>query len=133
MPLIRPEVQEVLRSAGILDPEKKTKDGRGLTEKLDSAGLSLDETLDQLAYITKNTTNETLRLKCIETSLKAHGALKESAPAIPSFTIVIQEAALPGNSSPQEVKEHLNLPAGVNPILLPRPLLKDLEVKGKAN
>lgn len=124
MPLMRPEVQELLRKAG-LAPEATAKDLRPLSEKLDAAGLSLEETLDEVAIIMKSTGNDSLRLRAAETILKAHGALKESAPAPPSFTIVIQESLGNGDST-QPLADATNLPSGVNPILLPRQLLKKL-------
>jgi hypothetical protein len=119
MPLIRPEIQQVLRSAGLLSEEKPKGISSSLTEKLDAAGIGLDETLEQLAFVAKESGNESLRVRCLETILKAHGALKESAPAIPSFTIVI-------NGSPSSSVESTGLPNGVNPILLPRQLLEQL-------
>jgi len=89
--------------------------------------LSLDETLEHLAYVAKESGNESLRVRVLETVAKMHGALKESAPAAPSFTIVIQES--PATVSPQASQTSefpKNLPQGVNPILLPRQLLKEL-------
>ncbi len=124
MPLMRPEVQEVLRAAG-LAPGATSKDTRPLTEKLDAAGLSLDETLEELAIILKSTGNDSLRLRAAETVLKAHGALKESQPAAPSFTIVIQES-LGNGALVQPLPGVENIPNGVNPILLPRQLIKEL-------
>lgn len=124
MPLIRPEIQQVLRSAGLLPSEEKSSRGNSstLVEKLDAAGIGLDETLEQLAFVAKESGNESLRVRCLETILKAHGALKESAPAIPSFTIVI-------NGSPSSSVESANIPQGINPILLPRQLLEQLSGK----
>jgi hypothetical protein len=117
MPLIRPEIQQVLRNAGLLGEEKSKSGGRSLTDRLDDAGLGLDDTLEQLAFVAKESGNEALRVRCLETILKAHGALKESAPAAPSFTLVI-------NGSPSD---SANIPQGINPILLPRQLLEQLK------
>lgn len=121
MPLIRPEIQNVLRSAGLLDSKKKgaSAEETTLIEKLNDAGLSLEEILENLAFTAKESANEGLRVRCLETALKAHGALKDTTPPVPSFTIVIQEAGAgsPGQPSVQ----------GVNPILLPRALLKTLQ------
>ena len=124
MPLIRPEVQEVLRAAG-LAPEASKKDTRPLSDKLDAAGLSIEETLEELAILVKSSGNESLRARCLETVLKAHGALKETAPAAPSFTIVIQES-LGNGALAQPLQGVTNLPEGVNPILLPRQLIKSI-------
>jgi len=123
MPLINPEIQELLRQAGLQEPGKVSKDGRTVGEKLDAAGLSLDETLEELHFVVKNSGNEALRVRCLETIMKAHGALKESAPAPPSFTIIIQENSAIQNptSTPATNQQTLK---GVNPILLPRQLLK---------
>lgn len=121
MPLISPEIQAVLREAGLLESagDKNKKDSRPLSEKLDAAGLGLDETLEELAIVVKGTGNESLRVRCLETVLKAHGALKETPTASPSFTIVI-------NGAPP-LNPNLQIPTGVNPILLPRQLLGTLK------
>jgi hypothetical protein len=124
MPLMRPEIQEVLRAAG-LAPEATKKDSRPLSEKLDAAGLSLEETLEELAILVKSSGNDSLRARCLETVLKAHGALKESAPAAPSFTIVIQET-LGNGAVAQPLQGTEKIPVGVNPILLPRQLIKSI-------
>lgn len=121
MPLIRPEIQKVLRSAGLMEEpagEKTAGEDGTLTDKLNDAGLSLREILENLAYTAKESNNEGLRVRCLETALKVHGAMKDSAPAIPSFTIVIQESSSAPTSDPT-IK-------GVNPILLPRQLLSSL-------
>jgi hypothetical protein len=122
MPLIRPEIQNMLRKAG-LGPEVKTPGSEGsLSEKLDAAGLSLEETLEHLAFIAKESGNETLRFNCLKAVAQMHGALKETAPAPPSFTIVIQGDQL--SHLPSSVPD--GIPQGINPILLPRQLLKEL-------
>ena len=113
MPLMKPEIQEVLRAAGLAKDQPKTD--APLTEKLNAAGLGLSETLDEIASIVKGSGNEALRFRALETVLKAHGALKESIPPPPSFTIVIQDTLPNPSQTPS-----------VNPILLPRQLLKQL-------
>lgn len=125
MPLMKPEVQKVLRAAG-LAPEATKADGRTVSEQLDAVGLSMAETLEELAIVAKSSGNDALRLRALETALKAHGALKESAPSAPSFTIVIQEAVGNNSTSPSSSELNLNLPNNINPILLPRQLLKTL-------
>jgi hypothetical protein len=122
MPLIKPEIQDVLRSAGLLGPQKPRSSETSLNEKLDAAGLSLEDTLEQLAFVAKESGNEALRVRCLETVLKAHGALKESAPAVPSFTIIINS----NSTSDSKETQLAGVPEGVNPILLPRQLLKTL-------
>jgi len=123
MPLMRPEVQKVLRSAGLI-AEKQAESDSPISEKLDAAGLSLENTFEGLSQIALSSGNEALRLRALETSLKAHGALKEIAPPIPSFTIIIQPSATGSSSSVA------GIPVGVNPILLPRQLLKSLAESG---
>jgi hypothetical protein len=119
MPLIRPEIQQVLRQAGVLQEKKQTSSSENtLVEKLDAAGLSLEEILEELSTAAKTSGNESLRLRALETALKAHGALKETAPLPPSFTIIIDNSGSTQQSS--------TLPLGVNPILLPRQLLNTL-------
>lgn len=122
MPTIRPEIQKALRQAGLdkssttkldsnfnldLDTEKST-----LERKLETAGLSLEDTLDDLRMLVKNTQNDNLRLRATETILKMHQALKEQAGAMPSINIIIQDPN----------KDFLQKTNGVNPILLPREL-----------
>jgi hypothetical protein len=110
MPLIRPEIQQILRKAGLQGPAPAQD--QTLTEKLDASGLDLVSVLDELNTLAKSSGNEALRLRALETALKAHGALKDTAPAVPSFTIIIQDGASGETTNPQ-----------VNPILLPRQLL----------
>ena len=117
MPLMKPEIQAILRKAGLAGPIENAAGPEGesqprgrVTEILDRAGLSLDETIELLAQQVMGGTNEALRHKSLETVLKMHGVLKDTAVAaqMPSFTIVIQDA---GHEAPL-----------VNPILLPRQL-----------
>jgi hypothetical protein len=119
---MKPEIQQLLRNAGVI-PESRTlgSNENSLTDKLDAAGLSLEETLDELANLAKRSGNEGIRLRALESSLKAHGALKETTPPIPSFTIIIQPSS---SSTPQQQSSFI--PPGVNPILLPRQLLTQL-------
>lgn len=105
MPLIKPEVQKILRESG-LEPKERTGT---VDEQLNVAGLSNEALADELTHLALNSSNEALRLRALETALKVRGALKEQAPVIPSFTIIIQ------NSSPD-----LSKTGGVNPILFPR-------------
>jgi hypothetical protein len=113
MPLMRPEHQAQLRQANqVLEKAglKKPQVEGSLGDKLNAVGLSLDETLTELELIAKSSQNEALRLRALETVLKAHGALKETPAAPPTFTINII------NSDKDT--------SGINPIFLPRQLLK---------
>lgn len=106
MPLMRPEVQNVLRAAGL--EKESSNPEETISGKLDRAGLSQDEIAEELAHLAKNSGNEVLRLRALETGLKAHGALKETAPQIPTFNLIIQSAS-PSKEVPS-----------VNPVLFPR-------------
>lgn len=136
MPLIRPEIQNILRAAG-LAPEATQSDTRPLSEKLDAAGLSLSETLEELASLARNSNNESLRAKVLTDIARMHGALKDTAPAPPSFTIVIQENSSlqsPESSVYPTSQQAAGVPSNVNPILLPRQLLNQLKsVEDKIN
>lgn len=105
MPLIRPEIQKVLRAVGL---EKEESPGTA-SEKLTAAGLSQDRIAEELTEIATSSGNEALKLKALETALRVHGALKDQTQvAIPSFTVIIQSASGETISS------------DVNPILIPR-------------
>jgi hypothetical protein len=106
MPILSPEIQRVLRTAGL------KKDNETIQEKLDSSGLGLTETLELLAEIAQTSTNESVRIRAAETVLKLHGVLKDQAPPPPSITIVIND----GKDTPS-----------TNPILLPRQLISTKE------
>jgi hypothetical protein len=106
MPLIKPEVQRILRESGL---EGSSSLKGSVDEHLNSAGLNNEALAEELTSLALNSNNEALRLRALETALKVKGALKEQTPALPSFTIVIQ------NSSPD-----LSKSGGVNPILFPR-------------
>jgi hypothetical protein len=116
MPLIKPEIQEVLRQSGLA--KEKTSSETPLNQVLDAAGLDINTIAEELFHLAKNSGNESLRLRALETALKARGALKESAPAAPSFTLVIN------SSSPSNPNLQPGVPADVNQILIPRQLLK---------
>ncbi len=115
---MKPEIQKVLRASG-LDNSIENDDST-ISDKLNRAGLGTEQIADELSLLARSTNNESLKLRALETAMKAHGVLKESAPQVPSFTLVIQ------SNSETQVTSKYNLPAGVNPILLPRQLLKDL-------
>jgi hypothetical protein len=113
MPLIKPEVQKILREAGL------TKDSGGdysedltLEGHLTEAGLSSNAIAENLSNIALHSGNDNLRLRALETALKIKGALKEQVTELPNFTIVIQ------NTSPNS--QDLSKTGGVNPILFPR-------------
>ena len=121
MPLIKPEVQKVLRAAGLLKESVPVGDETTVVDKLNGAGLSIDEVLEELANLALRSGNEGIRHRALQDTLKLHGALKESTPAAPSFTIIIQPS---GFSESPVIKD-------VNPILLPRQLLSQLSEQPK--
>lgn len=116
MPLMSPEIQAALRMADVIG-EKKGEKG-SIQERMEAAGLSLDDVIMNLASIANGTGNEGLKMRANETALKMHGALKETAaPTVAPFTIVINDT---------NVKQ-IEVSGGVNPIFLPRQLLSKLE------
>lgn len=120
MPLMRPEVQAILRKVGLDKTNGAAAEEGSLAEKLSAAGLDLETVLSNLAEVANTSGNEALRLSATRDALKMHGALKESAnnqSTMPSFTIIINDKS--GSDSV--------LVDGVNPILLPRQLLSTLE------
>jgi hypothetical protein len=117
MPLIKPEIQKVLRHVGLSDRPEPSSENCSFSEKLDQAGLSNDEIAEELVQLAKNSGNEVLRLRALETALRVKGALRESAQtqAPPTFHITI-------NSSPAAV----SAPVPQNNIFLPRTSLAKL-------
>lgn len=108
MPLIKPEIQKILRQAG-LEKDRRSKDDTTMEDRLNSAGLDSEAVAEELTALALRSNNEALRLRALETALKVKGALKEQPTQVPTFTIVIQ------NSS-----KNLDETQGVNPILFPR-------------
>ena len=114
MPLIKPEVQKNLRALGL---EKSDEDNSTIGEKLTRAGLGTEDIADELAHLAKNSANETLRLRALETAMKAHGVLKDAATVqVPSFNVIIQQ--VDGSNAFE-----------ANKILFPRTSLGSLEAK----
>lgn len=114
MPLIKPEIQQALRVAGLLPEEKESN--LSFTEQLDASGLSNVELADELVHLAKNSQNESLRLRALELAARTRGLLKDATNTqIPNFTIVIQSGA----DAPLD-----------NPILFPR---KAVNAENKPN
>lgn len=129
MPLMSPNHQAQMRAQEVLkeltgekststsDP-KKEKD-LSTSERLQLAGLGLDQTLENLAHTANNSANEGLRVRANETALKLHGILKEAAaPSNPTFTLIINDSQPPASAT-KDLE-------GVNPIFIPRQLLSVL-------
>ncbi len=118
MPIMSPEIQELMWKAGLVEGKAQEKtESESISAKLERAGLGLDDALLNLANVANGSSNEGLRVKANETALKLHGVLKNDTapPAVSNFTIVINDS-----KSEQKV-------SGVNPILLPRQLISKLE------
>jgi len=121
MPLIKPEVQNLLRKAGI----GASSENESASSKLDRAGLSTEDIAEELSEIAKRGETEAIRLRALETGLKVHGALKEKAGSetLPNISITIQNAGASERMVPS-----------VNPIILPRQSLQKLqEESGESN
>lgn len=103
MPIINHDIQKALRLAGIVK-EENTED-TGIQSRLDRHNLSLTETLDHLANIVSNADTSTVKLRAVDTILKLHGVLKETAAPPPSINIIINDS---------------KAITGINPILVPR-------------
>jgi hypothetical protein len=112
MPIIKPEVQKVLRTAGLL-PEERAENAT-IHESLDNVGLTTESIADELAGLALRSNNEALRLRALETVLKVKGALKDTPAVIPSFTVVIQSSD----------DQNLKLTQGTAPHLFPRQSLE---------
>lgn len=112
MPIIKPEIQKVLRTAGLLN--EQSSEDLSVEESLTQAGLDTASIASELSDLALRSNNEALRLRAIETALKIKGALKEQTPVIPSFTIIIQ-----GSTT------DLSKTNGINPVLFPRQSLKE--------
>lgn len=124
MPLINPEIQKALRHAAEVTGDAAIG-GRTPTSNIDgepteveqhlqNAGMGLEEAVNELAHLAKNSGNEGLRLRAIEDTLKLHKVMKEDGAALPVINIIIMEA--PG--ADKRVIED------VNRIFIPRELLK---------
>lgn len=100
MPLLRPEIDKVLKSAGI-----GSFDETSLSKRMAEHGLGLGDTIGRLSDITENADSDAVRLRAIDTALKMHGVLKETGNVIVPVTIIIND--------PQSTFK-------VNPILIPR-------------
>lgn len=122
MPLINQNIQKILREAGLdssatTNETKKTssKEQTDLEIKLEAAGLSLDDVLNDLSYIARQGGSEAIRLRALENALKAHGVNKDQPPAVPTINIIINDS---------KVADSQNDFNGINPILIPRKLHK---------
>lgn len=104
MPILRPDIQKVLREVGLGESDKDDS----VSQRLDHKGLTLDDSLEILSDIAHAGDSSVIKLRAVETSLKLRGVLKEQAAPPPSITIVINDT--------------MGKAPDINPILLPRQL-----------
>ena len=106
MPIINHDIQRALRVAGIVKDDNPTD--TGIQARLDRHNLSLDETLAHLSDLVTGSDTSAVKLRAVDTILKLHGILKETAAPPPSINIIINDS--------------LGTPVGngINPILIPR-------------
>lgn len=111
MPILQTEIQRALRQVGLRNPSDRSE-GRlsegEFHDRLDGAGLTLENTLAAICGVMVNGDNDSTKLKAAEIILKARGHLKEVQPAPPVVNIVINDNGGSGNRS-------------VNAIIFPRP------------
>jgi hypothetical protein len=120
VPIIKPEIQRVLRASGL---EREQAPEGTIGDRLNEAGLSVSDIAEELAGIAKGSSNEALRLRALESAMKAHGVLKDSATVhVPSFTVVIQQAS---DSTRSQVES--------NQILFPRQSINSIVQKEPVN
>jgi hypothetical protein len=98
LPILTPEIKKVLKSVGL---NQDKPEGSSLE---DSAGLSLESTLNTVSHIMDHGDTDTIRLNAANTALKLRGLMKDAGATVPSVTIVIRDSGAPL----------------VNPILIPR-------------
>lgn len=107
MPIMKPEIQQLLRQAGL--SKAPLEADSSLNDKLESAGLGLSKLLEELGAVIGGTGNESLKVSALRDALKLHGVMKETQPQMPSFTIVIQEGAKVAGSAESQ-SENIFLP-----------------------
>jgi hypothetical protein len=106
LPLLKANIQEALRAAGLT---KERSSAGTVEDQLEAAGLSNQEIFEEAAILMKAGTSDAVKLGAINSILKVKGLMKEASAPPPAITIVIQ-----GTAAPSET--------GINPILLPREL-----------
>lgn len=105
MPILKPEIQNALREAGLVhDPSNKSLD-----ELLDNNGLSKDAILQTLGFIMENAGSDQTKLRAVENALKVRGLMKDTPTTVPSITINIidpskKDATVDAFLLPREIK-----------------------------
>lgn len=111
MPILKPEIAAALRQAGLGGKTETSEIG----EALDTAGLTLESSLQTLKFLEENSGSENTKLRAVEMSVKLRGLLKDQVAPPPSITIQILDPNFESRRT-----------SGVNPVLLPRELLATL-------
>lgn len=101
MPLLKANIQDALRAAGL----SKSSASVTVEDQLVEAGLSNEEIFAEAETLMKRGSSDAVRLGAINSILKVKGLMKEASAPPPPITIVIQ------GTGPTP---------GVNPILVPR-------------
>lgn len=110
MSLIKPEIAQLLRTAGINSRGSyplEDSGGDSISSKLDSAGLSIMECFGDLRNIITTGDSDTVKLNAIKTVLEAHRVMKGDPAVGTVVNIIIND-----NST------------SINPMLLPRQLVE---------
>lgn len=100
MPILKPEIQNALRAAGLVSDKEDSLDSL-----LEKHNLSKDKVLETLGFLMENAGADQTRLRAAENALKILGLLKDVPTTVPNISITIVD----GQSK-----------AGFNQILLPR-------------
>ena len=88
MPILKPQIQEALRHAGLAVADKP----KDLASELDSAGLSVESTLEVVEGIMVRGGKDTDRLKAAQLALQARGLLKNDNQILaPVINITISD------------------------------------------
>jgi hypothetical protein len=100
MPILKPEIQNALRAAGLVTDKEDS-----LEALMERNKLSKEDVLSTLGFLMENAGSDQTKLRAAENALKILGLLKDTPTTVPNISITIVD----GKS-----------PEGVNPILLPR-------------
>lgn len=107
MPLIRKDVQAVLRTLDSGKTNSRASEDSVIADVMERAGLTLEECVGHLSDIINGADSSSVKKAALDTALKLHGVLKDTVPPPPSVTILIQD---PGSETVGQT----------NPILIPR-------------
>jgi uncharacterized Zn-binding protein involved in type VI secretion len=108
MGLVKPEITQLLRSAGISRGGiRAVTDGdASISDRLANAGLSIEECFDELRGIITNGDSDTVKLNGIKMVLEAHKVMKGDSVVGTTVNIIINDSS-----------------ETINPMFLPRQLI----------